>query len=477
MQICQKLYEDGYITYMRTDSMTYSVDFIETTSKYITKEYGPEYFNINEKNIKKNETPTAAHETAHESVHEEAHEAIRPTDITRKELAGTNDKKEIKMYALIRKNTLESLMRPAIYKGLIATVSAPSIPENTTSENTTTEYKYTTEQVVFPGWQIVGGYEHVNKDFAYLQTLSSTKNKTELKYKKITAKVNMKNLKSHYTEARLVQLLEQHGIGRPSTFSSLIDKIQDRNYVKKENIKGTTIKCTDFELEGEELTQIETEREFGNEKNKLVLQPLGSAVLNFLLQYFDPLFQYTYTKKMEESLDLIATGEKIWHELCQECLEEIDAHHQKMLSIQISNATINNATKTVNNESPIKGRLLGMYKEHEIILKNGKFGYYIEYGNLKKAVRIGLKKPEEVTLEEMIALLNDHEQDATSAIIRKITEDISIRKGKFGDYIFYKRKDMKKPQFLKLKSFTEDYINCDITIIKKWIKETYIDKL
>ena len=118
-------------------------------------------------------------------------------------------------------------------------------------------------------------------------------------------------------------MLEQRGIGRPSTFSALIDKIQERNYVKKENITGKTIKCIDMELEKDKISKIMIEKEFGNEKNKLVIQPMGIFVLEFLLKYFDSLFAYDYTKKMEDNLDLIAKGESIWYELCEECNKEL----------------------------------------------------------------------------------------------------------------------------------------------------------
>ena len=165
-------------------------------------------------------------------------------------------------------------------------------------------------------------------DFAYLQ---APRKKAIVEYKKVVSKVSMKDLKTHYTEAKLVQLLEQNGIGRPSTFSSLVDKIQERNYVKKDNVKGKTLKCVDFELVDEELSEIEDTREFGNERNKLVITPLGVLVVEFLIEHFDKLFEYQYTKSMEDTLDSIAKGNKVWHELCGECLHEIDALSEGLL--------------------------------------------------------------------------------------------------------------------------------------------------
>ena len=108
--------------------------------------------------------------------------------------------------------------------------------------------------------------------------------------KKLDSKFTMNELKSHYTEARLVQLLEEKGIGRPSTFSSLIDKIQERGYVKKEDIIGKEIICRDLELKNGEISEIDSKREFGNEKGKLVIQQLGIIVMEFLVKYFNKLF-------------------------------------------------------------------------------------------------------------------------------------------------------------------------------------------
>ena len=122
----------------------------------------------------------------------------------------------------------------------------------------------------------------------------------------------MNELKSHYTEAGLIKILEEKGIGRPSTFSSLIDKIQKRGYVTKQDVIGKKFKCTDFELLPDELFEIPTEREFGNEKNKLVIQPLGGIVIEFITEHFSSLFEYEFTKKMEDDLDKISRGDVLY---------------------------------------------------------------------------------------------------------------------------------------------------------------------
>jgi DNA topoisomerase-1 len=528
MQICQKLYEAGHITYMRTDSMTYSEDFIKIASTFITSEYGKEYVNEKIEDLslkanadKKTKSKKEKEKEEKKTQAQEAHEAIRPTNIKLKTLNADDEftSKEIKMYLLIRRNTLESCMAPATYKGITAIVSSP-VKE--------IDYRFPTEQVIFPGWKIVDGYDKLNNDYAYLQTL---KPENKIEYKKITAKVTMKNIKSHYTEARLVQLLEQHGIGRPSTFSSLIDKIQERGYVKKDNVKGVTINCIDFELEGEELSEIQTNREFGNEKNKLVLQPLGMLVLEFLLKHFDSLFDYTYTKNMEDTLDLIAKGEKIWNELCQDCLTQIEELSTKILpkagagaeelvgEIRIDNehtymiakygpvikCTIKDTAsrkdiisfkklkpdikidinKLKNGEyqlselvceNKLTGKMLGVYKDHEVILKNGKFGLYVEWGDLKKSIKMD-KHEDEIILDDILSLLENNTDNKggliQSSIVRVINDSLSIRSGKFGDYIFYKKSTMKQPKFLKLAGFEGNYKDGDLTVLKKWMKENY----
>ena len=514
MKLCQTLYEGGYITYMRTDSTTYSKDFIKTAGKYIKDKYGNDYLTddiekLAERSSEKSKESTKKVKISkkkkekEDTKAQEAHEAIRPTNISCLKIDEIIGNREQKLYHLIWRNTLESCMPPATYQAITATVTTPD-------EHL---YKYSTEQVVFPGWKVVGGYEKVNEDYAFLKTI---KNGSELEYKKVVAKVSMKELKTHYTEAKLVQLLEQRGIGRPSTFSSLIDKIQERNYVKKMNVSGKKIKCVEFELENDELTEEETLREFGNEKNKLVIQPLGIMVIEFLLEHYDSLFQYEYTKRMEDTLDVIAKGEKVWHTLCDECFKEIDALSTDIKMEEKEHIVIDSEhtymiakygpviKKRVGDKTtfipvrddidmkklrdkkykiqdlvkePSQPNVLGEYKSKEIVVKSGKYGLYVQYDSQNISLGGAKKRIEEVTLDDAIEVIDNKLQNkgASSSIIRKIDENTSIRVGKYGDYVFYKKPAFKRPLFIKLHSFIKEhgkdsYKTCDLELLVAWMK-------
>ena len=533
MRICQLLYEGGYITYMRTDSKTYSAEFLNSAKEHIIKTYNAEYIGqllsgncdddivkdtVKKRGKKKENNTENAQGIA--SIQQEAHEAIRPTNISLQNLpeeidssVATFGSKEKRMYKLIWTNTLESCMSAASFYSVTASISAPD----------NLKYSYTTELIDFPGWKIVENkFSRENKEYQYLQTI---KKDSTIPFKKICSKVTIKGSKSHYTEAKLVQLLEENGIGRPSTFSSLVDKIQERGYVKKEDVKGKEIICRDFELEDGEICEIENKREFGNEKSKLVIQPLGIIVMEFLDRHFNKLFNYEYTSLMEQSLDKIAKGELIWFEVCSSCNKEVDElieiiRDETKFEFQIDD----NNTFLIGKYGPVikcveekdgkeeisfksvkkdfdmsklkNGELeldqiaagktdkpqnsqynLGKYEGKDVILKKGKFGLYVSWGENSKTLKeLGNRPIENITFEEVKEIL-----EKGSGIIREINSSLSIRKGPKGDYIFYKNSKMKKPSFHDIKSFTietkEDYKICDITILKSWINEKYNIKI
>ena len=540
MALAQKLYEGGYITYMRTDSKVYSEDFIEEGKNYISEKYRPEYIhpeinrliqnkdkivsNVHEedesktaksktaKSKSKSKTAKSKKETTAENNAQEAHEAIRPTHIDLEAIPDSEETfsaKHRKLYKLIWTNSLESMMAPAKYLQLVVNINAPC----------DALYKYCAEQNIFLGWKAVNGAEE-EKYYDYFQNMKEE----VINYKKITCKQTLKELKSHYSEAHLVQLLEQKGIGRPSTFSSLLEKIQERNYVTKQNVDGKKLEIIDYTLMDNAIIQEQGTKEFGNEKNKLVITQTGIFVIEFLIKYFSKLFDYDYTKSMEDELDNIAQGTKKYYELCDECYGfindliktnnlatnanvtngqekiqlAIDPKHTYLIGkhgptikytkedgtlgfygvkkdIDINKLKAGHykleeliETKEENN------KLLGSFQNVPVYLKKGKFGYFLECGELRKSLNtVKINVPiKEIKIEDALTILNDRASEGNS-LVRRISNDLAIRKGKYGDYIFYKTETMKKPQFLKLNDFNDDYTNCSLEFLNSWIKEKY----
>ena len=498
MSIAQKLYENGYITYMRTDSKKYSKEFITSCEEYIDKSYGKDYINENnklltnflEKSKKKDEKNNA----------QEAHEAIRPTKIDSKGLSEVinNSKitnKEKTLYKFIRNHTLKSCMSNAIISRLTSTISAPF------------EYQYTyhSDIVIFKGWKIVDDRDEDDKYYNYLPCLN---NKT-VKYNNIKSRVSIKNLKQHLTEAKLISILEEKGIGRPSTYSSILEKNKDRGYIEKTNVKGFEKECIDYELIEYEISESVEKRVFNNENNKLVIKPLGMIVFETLEKDFSSIFNYEYTEKMEKVLDDISKGNKEYKGSCNEfknSIEEIlgkykksnpnkksfriDDHHEFMFAKHgpVIKCTINEEVtfksckkdldmeKIKNGEYSLnemleekKEKIIGIFKDKEIILKNGKFGPYISYDSKNISLKQINKSVETINMSDVIDLLDT---GAQSNIVREINENCNIRRGKTGksDYIFYKTSKMKKPEFINLKKFEHDYKKCDLSLIIDFVE-------
>jgi len=521
MSVCQKLYEGGYITYPRTDSHVYCEEFLKKAADYITATYGKEYL-VQEKQAQDKEkvfekkSKDKGKDKGKDKDKEQAHEAIRTTNLKCEDIDETQyTSRENRVYRLILQRTLESCMAEATVSVLSAVISAPQ----------NHEYHYTSEQNIFPGWKIVSGIEPPSKEYNFLQTVKTEK---MIPFKKIKAVAHLKETKSHFTEARLVQLLEEQGIGRPSTFSSLIEKIQERKYVKKENVKGKTISCTDYEVaaDDKQIKQTTTEREFGNEKNKLVIQPVGILALEFLLKHFDTFFAYSYTKEMEDALDSVAKGEKVWQDICKTCYEEIqnlsltilergkemiridDTHtymvgkYGPVIKCTTSKAGTSKAATTstsICTFKPVKQDLdlnklrrgeytlaelledknkpaasIGLYNEKPVYIKVGKFGKYVEWNNISKSLAQLKQHPNEITIDDIAEVLFDMDNaEEAGGNMRVISEDASLRKGKYGYYIYYKKLKMKKPRFLKLEGFPGDYLTCDIAVLRDWFVKKY----
>lgn len=513
MKLCQTLYERGLITYMRTDSDKYSAEFVAQCRKYIVSRYGSEKYLKTDVSSEKTDGGAA-------------HEAIRCTNVFKvpESSAAIGSPKEQKMYAIIWKNTVASLMSPATFSSFVSHISAFD----------SLFYTYTCEQQVFPGWTMVDTVDKSGKDEKTYAHLSMLKQGTILEYRKIESKQTVLGLKPRLTESKLVSLLEERGIGRPSTYASLVDKIQERNYVKKEDYEGMMVKCIDFELEGDNLVQIERERLVGAEKNKLIIQPIGIMVLELLLKHFDTLFDYDYTKEMEIGLDRVASTDSFpeeWIALCTRCEMEVSTMIRALTNAsnlnKISYAIDDLHTYIVGKNGPVikrvegdqvtflpviknidigklekheytldevledktktKGVMLGMYKGDELFVKKGKYGLYASYGENRFSLQeFGNRPVENIGFAEVFELLEGDDgmlspkykqTQKALKVVREVSASVSIRKGKWGNYIFYKTAQMKTPQFFDLKTFEKDVKEkpekCDLVVLKKWIKTKY----
>ena len=495
MKYAQELYENGLITYMRTDNKLYSKEFIQETSKYIVSQYNDTKFI--DLNIDKLTNDS-----------KEAHEAIRVVSISVRlsDIQSDISQKSKRLYEMIWKRSMQSCMSNATYTTICAEITAYDKHI----------FKHHSEQCVFAGWKIVDKPKNDDNNSKY-QYLLILKKDSILNYKKIMAQMTYKDNKLHYTEAKLVNLLEEKGIGRPSTFSMLNDKIQERGYVTKQNVEGRKVQCTEFVLEGEELTEKTVEKEIGNEKNKVIMQPIGILVIEFLLKHFDSFFCYDYTKHMEDQLDSISKGETDYTNLCLETWEQltklieplkqekyeirIDEFHfyiigkhgpvikkvvgnnvsflaiKKDLDIDMKRLESGGYTLTDLTEEELLVSPVGYYEGQTLYIKTGKYGRYVQWGENRKALtELGNKKIENITYLDIIKILEkDKSLDHTKPVgfIREVSKNISIRKGQYGDYVLYKTSKMKTPQFIKLNGFKHDYKKCPIHELQTWLKSVH----
>lgn len=492
MKLCQTLYQDGLITYMRTDNKKYSKEFINKSTQFVKERHGEEYLGNTEKVEKKD--------------NKDPHEAIRVSDINTSSIS--RDAKLNSLYRLIWTNTIESVMCEAKYKIIDCEITAPD----------ELKYKNTIEIPIFLGWKKIKNKEEDTTDnqnqnsstLLYLNTI--VKQKTQINYNKIKSTEIIHTKHSHYNESNLIKKLEELEIGRPSTFSTFIETIQQRGYVKKTNIEGKTINSIDYILENDKIGKNKVEKTFGNENNKLVLQPIGEVVIIFLLKYFQELFSYDYTKNMENELDNILNETlEDWTTVCKNCENKIKELSKplKNLSKEVYKlddkneflfskygATIRELQsdgkyeyKNIKKDIKIdldklkeghykvselledKDKYMGKYDNIDLYVKTGMYGLYAEWGDNKKTLASLKKNISNITFEEIEKFLNNKSE--SSNILRSINENISIRKGKFGPYVYYKTKTMKQPQFFNLKKFKEGFTYCKEEVLINWLNETY----
>ena len=292
MRVAQRLYEEGYITYMRTDSVNLSQEAINAAKSQILKEFGEEY------------SQPRNYVTKSASA-QEAHEAIRPTDFGVKSIG---DVQLNKLYQLIYKRTLASQMANAKLEKTVIEIGNPELPQHFEAQG---------EVIVFDGFlRAYGIYKNEDEEQEDGDKILPKVNVGEaLAYKKITAVEKFSRPVSRFTEAGLVKKLEELGIGRPSTYAPTIQTIQNREYVDKREIEPKEREIVKLTLTKTGLKKEILTEKYGGDKNKFVPTDIGIVVNDFLTTNFNEILDYGFTAKVEEDFDEIARGEEKWKDV------------------------------------------------------------------------------------------------------------------------------------------------------------------
>ncbi len=344
MRIAQRLYEEGYITYMRTDSVNLSQDAISAAKDFIEKEFGAEY------SSPRNYTTKSASA-------QEAHEAIRPTDFGVKTIG---DAQLNKLYQLIYKRTLASQMANAKIEKTVIEIGNSALPSHFEAQG---------EVIVFDGFLKVYGISKTEEDDEENnEKLLPKVNVGEvLSYKKITATEKFTKPAARYTEAALVRKLEELGIGRPSTYAPTIQTIQNREYVDKREILPQEREIVKLSLGKSGLKKEVLTEKFGGDKNKFVPTDIGEVVNEFLINNFNEILDYGFTAKVEQDFDDIANGAEKWKETLKSFY---DNFHPKIEDVE------ENADRATGE------RLLGVDPKtgKNVYAKMGRYGAMIQIG-------------------------------------------------------------------------------------------------
>ena len=481
MRVAQMLYESGYITYMRTDSVNLSSLAINSIKKEITETLGEQYVKV-----RKYHTATKGAQ--------EAHEAIRPTFISNHDIAGTAQEK--KLYNLIWKRTIASQMADAEVEKTIINIAANSM---------TDRFVATGEVLKFDGFLKVY-IESTDDDNAAadseLHVLPALALGCPMAVKGVTATQRFTQQPYRYNEATLVKKLEELGIGRPSTYAPTISTIQQREYVVRGESKGTERSYEVLQLAHGKIVSKQKTELVGAEKGKLMPTDTGTVVNDFLMEYFPTIMDYNFTAKVEAEFDDIAEGKVKWnkeisdfykmfhptienatklrlaHKVGERILGEEpgtgrpvsvkigrfgpvvqigsadDSERPRFASLQknqsIENITLEEALKLF--ELP---RTVGEFEGETIIAAIGKFGPYIKHGKTFVSIPSSTT-PQAITLEQAIALINAKRNEAANKVLKTFDEDpdMQVLNGRFGVYICYKKANYKIPKGTDAASLT-----------------------
>jgi len=420
MMVAQHLYENGRITYMRTDSVNLSSLCINASKEEITRLWG-------ERCSRPRQYQT------HSKGAQEAHEAIRPTYMDATEIEGTAQEK--RLYDLIWKRTAASQMTDAEIEKTTVVIGIEQ-----TSVPTGHQFIATGEVVKFDGFLKVyresdGDDDRQSDDTMSHHLLPAMHKGQELTRREITATERFSQGPSRYTEASLVHKLEELGIGRPSTYAPTISTIQQREYVHKGDRNGEERTYTVNILKGKTVTQKTRTEMAGSDKGKLLPTDIGIVVNDFLMQYFPGIMDYNFTAKVEQKFDEIAEGGEKWTTMMKDFYNDFEPIVEK--------------TMNTRSEHKAGERLLGTDPDsgRPVFVKIGRFGPVIQIGSADENEKPRFaqlpsdKSMESITLEEALELFR---------LPREIGEyegmKVTIGTGRFGPYVLHNKKYVSLPK-------------------------------
>ena len=487
MMVAQHLYENGRITYMRTDSVNLSGLCINASKEEIKNLYGEEY------------SKSRQYRTSSKGA-QEAHEAIRPTYMNQTEIEGTAQEK--KLYDLIWKRTIASQMADAEIEKTTVNIAVSGTDEQFIAQG---------EVVKFDGFikvyrESIDDEELQEEELSHI--LPPLKKGQELTRREIQAIERFSQGPVRYTEASLVHKLEELGIGRPSTYAPTISTIQQREYVHKGDKKGEERTYTIDTLKGKQIKQSVRKEMVGSDKGKLLPTDIGIVVNDFLMENFKDIMDYNFTAKVERDFDKIAEGGEKWTTMMKHFYKSFDPNVEKTMNarqehkagerqigidpksgrpvfvkigrfgpvVQIGSAEDNEkpqfaqlpsdkSMETLTMEEAMElfklPRTIGDLEGSPVTIGTGRFGPYIlhqkKYTSLPKDT-----DPMTITLEEAIALIKEKRQQEEKRHLKTFEEDakLEVINGRYGPYIAYDGKNFRLPKNMYQRATELTYDEC-----------------
>ncbi len=395
MTLAQRLYENGHITYMRTDSTTLSGQAIKAAEDYIKQTYGNNYYYRRQYKTKSRGA-------------QEAHEAIRPTNFNT--LGAGSDQQQNKLYELIWRRTIASQMAPSEVDRTEITINISGRSEIFLGKG---------EILKFDGFfKVYGG----TKDDVILPAVKVGE---QLEFNNMTAQETFSRAPARYSEASLVRKLEELGIGRPSTYAPTISTIQTRGYIEKGDLNGNQREIRYISIQDSKVSSEIRNEEFGADKNKLLPTPLAEVTTDFLVNHFSSIVDYDFTAKAEENFDQIAEGQQSWAEM----LREFYKHFHPLVKL----------SESVSREESTQTRVLGKDPKTDkpIMARYGRYGPMLQRGETESEEKPDFAPlPDGVSLDE-VTYEQAMEMFKLPRLVGKTSDgqEIKANIGRFGPYV------------------------------------------